>query len=284
MNSLNHDCGKIYIVATPIGNLDDMTIRAINILKNVDLILAEDTRHANVLLQHYQIQTPRESFHAHNEQKKTERYLNMLQKGTQLALVSDAGTPLICDPGFPLILQAKQQHIEIIPIPGPCALICALSAAGVPTDQFSFHGFPPAKSSARQKYFEKITEFHHTIAFYESTHRILDSLNDLQSILGEQQYIVLAKELTKSYEHIQTNHIKKIIEWLQHDPKRIKGEFVVIIPAREEKISSDEEAKQLLKILVEHVGAKQAAQIGHEFLDLPKNHLYQLALKLQKKE
>ncbi len=282
MNSLNHDCGKIYIVATPIGNLDDMTLRAIQTLKNVDIILAEDTRHANILLQHYQIHTPCESFHAHNEQKKSERYLNMVQKGTQLALISDAGTPLICDPGFPLIAQAKKLDIPVIPIPGACALICALSAAGVPTHEFSFHGFPPVKTSARKNFFTNLGHQHQTCAFYESTHRILDSLMDLQEVFGHQQNIILAKELTKSYEQIQSDAIENIINWLNVDLKRTKGEFVIIIPAREEKTTSDDDAIKLLQTLLAHVGAKQAAQIGHELLNLPKNHLYQLALKLQK--
>lgn len=281
MNSLNEHCGNIYIVATPIGNLNDMTLRAIEILKKVDLILAEDTRHANILLQHYQIHTPCESFHAHNEQKKTERYLNMVQKGTQLALISDAGTPLICDPGYPLIQQARQQNISIVPIPGPCALICALSAAGVPTDQFSFYGFPPAKTQARKNYFQSLQQTHQTIVFYESTHRIMDSLKDLKYIFGAEQTIILAKELTKSYEQIQNKNIEQMIEWLEQDLKRTKGEFVIIIPAREQLIPIDEEIENCLKTLLKHVGAKQASQIAHDLLNTPKNKLYQMALKLQ---
>lgn len=281
MNSINEHCGKIYIVATPIGNLNDITLRAIETLKKVDLILAEDTRHANILLQHYQIHTPCESFHAHNEQKKTERYLNMVQKGTQLALISDAGTPLICDPGYPLIQQAQNLNIPIIPIPGACALICALSAAGVPTDKFSFYGFPPAKTQARQNFFQQLTTHLETSIFYESTHRIIESLEDLKSVLGPDTIITLAKELTKNYEQFQNQSIEKIIEWLQQDPKRTKGEFVIIIPAREKTIPKDEDIKACIKTLLQHVGAKQAAQIAHDLLHIPKNKLYQIALKLQ---
>lgn len=281
MNSLNKSCGKIFIVATPIGNLDDMTLRAIETLKKVDLILAEDTRHANILLQHYQIHTPCESFHAHNEQKKTERYLNMVQNGTQLALISDAGTPLICDPGYPLIQQAQHLDFPIIPIPGACALICALSAAGVPTDQFSFHGFPPAKTKARIDFFQVICARHETAVFYESTHRIIASLNDLKALVGAEEKIILAKELTKSYEQFQKQSIQKVIDWLQQDIKRIKGEFVVILPAREKNTPQDEEIENHLNILLKHVSAKQAAQIAHDLINVPKNKLYQMALKLQ---
>ena len=281
MNALNQDKGKIFVVATPIGNLDDMSIRAINILKTVDLILAEDTRHANILLQHYQINTPTESFHAHNEQKKTDYYINMIQKGAQLALVSDAGTPMISDPGYPLLMQAKELGMTVIPIPGPCALICALSAAGVPTDCFSFHGFPPNKKLARQQFFNQLLQIYHTTIFYESTHRILESLKDLQTVFSPSQEIVLAKELTKAYEHIQSGSITEILSWIQADLKRVKGEFVVIIPAREKPYIADSEIQIMLQKILKHVGAKQAAHIMHDLTGISKNHLYQMALKLQ---
>ncbi len=281
MKSLNEQGGKIYIVATPIGNLDDITLRAIETLKKVDLILAEDTRHANILLQHYQIQTPCQSFHAHNEQKKTEHYLNMVQKGTQLALISDAGTPLICDPGYPLIQQAQSLAITIIPIPGPCALICALSAAGVPTDKFTFYGFPPAKSQARKNFFQQLMSSPDTSIFYESTHRIIESLKDLKSVLGPNESIILAKELTKSYEQFQNQSIEQMIEWLQQIPQRTKGEFVIIVPARDKNEPEEEVINHYLKTLLQHMGAKQASQIANNLLNIPKNKLYQMALKLQ---
>jgi 16S rRNA (cytidine1402-2'-O)-methyltransferase len=282
MNALNPDHGKIYVVATPIGNLDDISFRAINILKNVDLILAEDTRHANVLLQHYQIHTPLESFHAHNEQKKAEQYLNMVQKGTQLALISDAGTPLISDPGYPLIAKARELHLDVIPIPGACALICALSAAGIPTDSFSFHGFPPSKKTARQQFFQELSKLYHTCAFYESTHRIIDSLEDLALIYSKQQPVILAKELTKAYEQIQFKTIEEMLNWLHEDIKRTKGEFVMIIPPRKKPLSDETETEELMKKLLKHLGPKQASQIGHDLSGIAKNQLYQLALKLQK--
>jgi 16S rRNA (cytidine1402-2'-O)-methyltransferase len=283
MNALNQDKGKIFVVATPIGNLDDMSFRAIKILKTVDLILAEDTRHANILLQHYQIQTPVESFHAHNEQKKSDHYLNMVQKGTQLALISDAGTPMISDPGYPLIAKAQQLEISVIPIPGPCALICALSSAGVPTDCFSFYGFPPSKSSARIDFFKQLLKVYHTCVFYESTHRILDSLKDLANIFGGSQKIVLAKELTKTYEQIHFLSITETLTWLEEDLKRIKGEFVIIIPAREKPANDELETQKMMSHLLEYLGPKQASQIAHHLTGFSKNMLYQMALKLQNK-
>jgi 16S rRNA (cytidine1402-2'-O)-methyltransferase len=272
--------GSLFIVATPIGHLGDITFRAIETLKTVDVILAEDTRHANILMQHYQIHTTIESFHTHNEQKKSEHYITMLQKGKQLALISDAGTPLISDPGYPLVHLARNLGISVIPIPGPSALICALSAAGVATDEFSFYGFPPAKSSARIKFFQNCLQQERTIVFYESTHRILDSLKDLSPLL-QQNPIVIAKELTKSYEQFKQGCIDEVLQWFAEDTNRSKGEFVVIIPAR--KGQEDHHAsEQILKILLQELPTKQAVNICQKITGDAKNHLYELAIRLQK--
>ena len=272
--------GSLFIVATPIGHLGDITFRAIETLKTVDVILAEDTRHANILMQHYQIHTTIESFHTHNEQKKSEHYITMLQKGKQLALISDAGTPLISDPGYPLVHLARNLGISVIPIPGPSALICALSAAGVATDEFSFYGFPPAKSSARIKFFQNCLQQERTIVFYESTHRILDSLKDLSPLL-QQNPIVIAKELTKSYEQFKHGSIDEVLQWFAEDTNRSKGEFVVIIPAR--KGQEDHRAsEQILKILLQELPTKQAVNICQKITGDAKNHLYELAIRLQK--
>lgn len=274
--------GQLYIVATPIGNLEDMSFRAVSTLKNVDLILAEDTRHAHILLQHFQITTPCESFHAHNEQKKTERYISMLQKGLQIALISDAGTPLISDPGYPLVQQTRQLDITVIPIPGPSALICALSAAGLPTDNFSFHGFPPAKSSARIQFFQNFLHRPETLVFYESTHRILDCLEDAKSVFGEKQMMVLAKELTKSYEHFESGTIENIQEWLKKDLNRCKGEFVLMLPPQPALEGNNQEIERILKIFLIELSTKQATAFTHKITGENKNKIYDLALKLQK--
>jgi 16S rRNA (cytidine1402-2'-O)-methyltransferase len=285
MNQDHFSPGKIYVVATPIGNLMDMSFRAINTLKQVDLILAEDTRHANILLQHYQIATACESFHAHNEQKKTERYLNMVQNGTQLALISDAGTPLINDPGFPLIEQARRQGLEVIPIPGPCALITALSAAGISCDSFSFLGFPPVKDKAKRIFFEELKSSMHTNIFYESTHRIMNTLETIATVYGASQEILLAKELTKAFEQFQLAPVSAVLEWLNADIKRQKGEFVLMIPAWQKSSQQDPkeaEAYTMLAILLKYLSPKQAAQSCQEITGIAKNKLYQHALKLQK--
>ena len=277
--------GKIFVVATPIGNLMDMSIRAINTLNQVDLILAEDTRHANILLQHYQIKTACESFHAHNEQQKTERYLDMVRQGKQLALISDAGTPLINDPGFPLIEQARRLKMDIIPIPGPCALITALSAAGIACDSFSFHGFPPVKAKAKHLFFEALKPQPQTHIFYESTHRIQATLTTIAVVYGQTQQLLLAKELTKTFEQFQLASVNDMINWLNEDLKRLKGEFVLMIPAQ--KIVSldypkEEEAQRILAILIKHLSPKQAAQTCQEITGVAKNKLYAYALKMQK--
>lgn len=284
MSFQNHNTtGSLYIVATPIGNLQDITLRAISTLKSVDLILAEDTRHANILLQNYQINTPLESFHAHNEQKKSEGYFNMLLQGSQLALISDAGTPLINDPGFPLVQLARKHQIPVIPIPGPCALICALSAAGVPTDHFSFHGFPPAKKSARQKFFQNCLQQHfHTLVFYESTHRIQESLQDLAGFVAKDSPVIIAKELSKSYEQFVQGDIEHLLEWFDEDHNRLKGEFVIIIPPRPQTNLHQKDIENTLKLLLSELPTKKAVNLCQKITGESKNYLYDLAIALQK--
>jgi len=277
--------GCLYIVATPIGHLQDISARAVSILKQVDLILAEDTRHASILLQHYQISTRLESYHAHNEQKKSEHYFSMLQKSTQLALISDAGTPMISDPGFPLIQLARAHEIPVVPIPGPNAAICALSAAGLPTDAFSFYGFPPTKAKARMEFFDNCLKNKHTVVFYESKHRLMDSLKDLSKILGENQAITMAKELTKTHEQFIHRPLAELISWLQEDALRQKGEFVLIIPPRELRESfDDKETYRILKILCQAHPHKQAVDICQQITGKAKNILYRLALDIKNTE
>src|SRR5215208_3969204 len=194
--------GLLYVVATPIGNLQDMSLRAIEILKQVDVILAEDTRHATKLLNHYSIQKPMISMHEFNENKKMHSILERVHEGKSVALISDAGTPLISDPGFPLVREARKQGINISPIPGPCAAIAALSAAGLPTDRFSFEGFLPAKSEARIDYLNQLKHEKRTLIFYEAPHRLMACLNAMAEVYGKHHHIVVARELTKKYESI----------------------------------------------------------------------------------
>ncbi|HAU1152027.1 TPA: 16S rRNA (cytidine(1402)-2'-O)-methyltransferase [Legionella pneumophila] len=279
-NTLATDLGTLYIVATPIGNREDISFRALNTLKNVDLILAEDTRHSKQLLTSLGIKNNLSSLHAYNEANKSKEIIEKLLHGKSIALISDAGTPLISDPGFPLVKQAHEHHIPVVPIPGACALIAALSAAGVPCDSFAFLGFLPAKQSARRHELQSLRSAPYTLVFYESTHRIIDSLNDIAEIYGQDCELVLAKEITKSFERFVSGKIREIIDWLLSDPGHTKGEFVLIFPPR----SSNEELhshEKLLKILLEELPLKQAVAIACKLTNANKNQLYEEALKLK---
>ncbi|HAT6931990.1 TPA: 16S rRNA (cytidine(1402)-2'-O)-methyltransferase [Legionella pneumophila] len=279
-NTLATDLGTLYIVATPIGNREDISFRALNTLKNVDLILAEDTRHSKQLLTSLGIKNNLSSFHAYNEANKSKEIIEKLLHGKSIALISDAGTPLISDPGFPLVKQAHEHHIPVVPVPGACALIAALSAAGVPCDSFAFLGFLPAKQSARRHELQSLRSAPYTLVFYESTHRIIDSLNDIAEIYGQDCKLVLAKEITKSFERFVSGKIREIIDWLLSDPGHTKGEFVLIFPPR----SSNEELhshEKLLKILLEELPLKQAVAIACKLTNANKNQLYEEALKLK---
>lgn len=274
-------CGRLYIVATPIGNRDDMSLRAIQTLKSVDTILAEDTRHSKLLLDALGIATPLISFHAHNENEKTGFVLDALQKGTSFALISDAGTPLISDPGFPLVKMARSLHIAVIPIPGPCAVTAALCASGVPCDTFTFVGFLPAKKNQRLEALKTLQSIPHTVVLYESTHRIVACLEDIGTLFGTDYVLVLAKELTKSYEHFIHDRLEVIQQWLAEEEAHTKGEFVLILPAHQIVPENQDEA--LLKALLEELPVKQAVQIATKLTKTPKNALYALALEMKQR-
>lgn len=274
--------GTLYIVATPIGNRDDISARAIETLKNVDIILAEDTRHSGQLLQVLGIKNTLSSMHTHNESEKSQEILHSLQQGKSFALISDAGTPLISDPGFPLVRLAQEHAIPVIPIPGACAFITALCAAGVPCETFTFCGFLPAKTTARQEKLKSLNSTYHTLIFYESTHRILDCIDDIGLIFGQDCELVLAKELTKTFERIMRSSCTQIKEWLLADKAYCKGEFVLIIPAREAPESQAEEYLAILRILLAEVSLKQAVKITAQITGGNKNELYKIALEMNK--
>lgn len=272
----------LYIVATPIGNLDDITLRAINTLKQVDLIAAEDTRHSGLLLQHLGIKAKLFALHDHNEQEKSQLLIEKLKSGLSIALISDAGTPLINDPGYHLVKACRENNINVVPIPGACAAIAALSVAGLPSDRFSYEGFLPAKTKARQDYLTTLIDEPRTMIFYESTHRLLDTLHDMQTLWGSDRQIVLAKELTKTWETIVHFSIKDLIEWLEEDSNRQKGEFVLIaegVSKTDDVI--DAKAINTLKLLLNELPLKKAAAITAEIYGLKKNQLYQLGLTFQ---
>ncbi|WP_373818727.1 16S rRNA (cytidine(1402)-2'-O)-methyltransferase [Glaesserella sp.] len=273
--------GTLYIVATPIGNLEDITQRALNTFQQVDLIAAEDTRHSGLLLSHYGIKKPFFALHDHNEQQRSAVLVEKLQQGSNIALISDAGTPLISDPGFHLVRDCRQAGIKIVPIPGACAAITALCSSGIASDRFCFEGFLPAKSKGRTDKLRELENESRTLIFYESTHRILETLKDMQSILGDDRYVVMARELTKTWETIQGDKLIHLIEWLAQDSNRIKGEIVLVVEGKTQQIDAEISAQaiQLLRLLRDELPLKKAAAIVAESFGYKKNTLYQYALE-----
>lgn len=274
----------LYIVATPIGNLADITLRAIDILQSVDLIAAEDTRHSKYLLQHHNIDTATISLHQHNEQQRSEALIKRLQNGESVALISDAGTPLISDPGYRFVVQARAAGITVVPIPGSCALITALSASGLSSDRFAFEGFLPAKSVARSQRLTKLVNETRTLIFYESPKRLTDTLLALTAIFGESRRACLARELTKIHETIETRPLGELTLWVQQDANQQKGEVVLLVEGCEKQVSVEEaEIQRVLAILLAELPVKKAAALTASLLNVAKNDAYKLALKLQQK-
>ena len=271
----------LYIVATPIGNLNDISFRAIQTLKTVDMILAEDTRHSKILLNHYHINTPTRALHEHNEIQQFSAIIEQLLSGKTMALISDAGTPLISDPGFVLVRGAKAAGVEVVPIPGANALISALSASGIASSQFSFFGFLPAKPAIRLKLIQRLAHLPQTSIFYESPKRILASLFDFQSILGTGRTACLAKEISKSFETIKTATLPVLIAYLQADEAHQKGEFVLIISGvdKANKLIDEQQLDKILPILLSEMGAAKAAKLAAKITGIDKKHCYQSALK-----
>ncbi|WP_252179334.1 16S rRNA (cytidine(1402)-2'-O)-methyltransferase [Endozoicomonas sp. 4G] len=273
----------LFIVSTPIGHLDDMTPRAIEVLKQVSVIAAEDTRHSRKLLNHFGIETPMVPCHEHNEKHQAEVLLARLQQGDSVALISDAGTPLISDPGFVLVRRVREQGIKVVPVPGACALVAALSVSGLPTDRFYFEGFLPAKSSGRKKRLEALGSMTHTWAVYESTHRILDSLADFREVLGGDRYIVLAREMTKTFETVLAGKVAVVEKILQEDANQCRGEFVVLVEGAEEQKEEavDPETVKLLQRLLQELPAKKAAAVIADVSGYRKKQLYELSLTMK---
>lgn len=269
-----------YVVATPIGNLGDLTPRAVDVLQSVALIAAEDTRHSGRLMAHFNIKTPMISVHDHNERQRLQTILDKLAAGDSIALISDAGTPLISDPGFIVVRGVREAGYKVVPVPGCCAVITAMCASGLPTDRFMFEGFLPAKRSGRQQKLSEIISETRTVIYYESTHRILDSLQDMIDVLGADRYVVLARELTKTFETIHGDGVEALLEWVKQDANQQKGEFVVLVQGvevqEEEGLSAG--SLKVLGILLEELPVKQAAALAAKITGEKKNALYQEAL------
>ncbi|HEY9041277.1 MAG TPA: 16S rRNA (cytidine(1402)-2'-O)-methyltransferase [Rheinheimera sp.] len=274
------DNGFLYVVATPIGNLDDISQRAIETLKQADWIAAEDSRHTGRLLQHLAISAKTIALHDHNEKQRAASIIQKCQAGENVALVSDAGTPLISDPGYSLVRQCREAGVRVIPIPGPCALITALCAAGLPTDKFHFIGFLLPKSQQRQNQLSEVPAGVGTIICYDTARRIKDTLQDVAQVFGAERELVLAKELTKTFEHLEYGTAQQITTWLEADPQRCQGEMVLMIaptPKADSEIS--DAAQTTLKLLLAELPVKKAAAITAEIHGMKKNALYKLALQ-----
>lgn len=270
----------LYVVATPIGNLEDLSARALRILQQVDLIAAEDTRHSRGLLEHFHIQNQIISLHEHNEKARSAQLISYLEQGQTLALISDAGTPLISDPGYSLVAQVRQAGFPVIPIPGACALIAALSVAGLPSDNFLFQGFLPAKQLARTQQLTNLSRHTATLIFYESPHRILASLEDMLKILGAERQACVAREISKHFETYLTGSLGELIHQIKTDPNQQKGEFVVLVAGYSGPTLDQawQEAEHWLQELQQHLPPAKACALVAKMTGIKKQELYQRLL------
>lgn len=283
MNSSNKKAGVLYVVATPIGNLLDITRRALEVLESVSLVAAEDTRHSRKLLAHYGIGTPMLALHEHNERTASGGLLRRLEAGADIALVSDAGTPLISDPGFHLVRTVREAGLRVVPVPGVSALTAALSVAGLPTDRFSFEGFLPARQAARRQRLLELQDTTATLVFYESSHRILESLGDMLAVFGADREATLARELTKAFETIRQASLAELHAWVTADSDQQKGEFVILVhgAAKPDATVIDTATERMLTVLMGELPLKQAASLAAQISGIGKNVLYEYALQLK---
>lgn len=276
--------GTLFVVATPIGNLQDISARAVEVLRSVALIAAEDTRHSARLLREYGIATPLTACHDHNEHERSHSLVQRLLAGDDLALISDAGTPLVSDPGFQLVRQAREAGVRVSPVPGPCALIAALSAAGLPSDRFAFEGFLPARSSGRRQRIEALAAEPRTWIIYEAPHRLLECLADLRDLLGGERQVVLAREISKTFETIRGLPLAELHDWVRDDPDQQRGECVLLVegaPVVSDDSELDSQTLRVLTVLLEELPVKQAAALAARITGVKKNRLYQQALTMQ---
>lgn len=274
----------LYIVATPIGNLDDLSLRALAVLKQVDQIIAEDTRHSARLMQHYAINTPLQAYHEFSSDAQTESVFQLLRQGRDVALISDAGTPLISDPGYRLVKRAHEEGFAVVPLPGACAAIAALSACGLATDRFSFEGFLPAKSKARRDALQALAAEPRTLVFYEAPHRIVECLQDMQDIFGADRLVTLARELTKTFETIRQQSLAAMLAWVVADHNQQRGEIVLVLEGarlqKNEAISAD--AERLIQLLQDEISPNRLSKVVADYCHIPKKKVYEHILSLKK--
>lgn len=273
--------GTLYLVATPIGNLADITQRASSVLSQVDIIAAEDTRHSQRLLSHLGIRSKLLAYHEHNEDRVTPKLLDELASGKSIALISDAGTPLISDPGYRLVSQAHDRGVDVVPIPGVCAAIAALSAAGLATDAFTFEGFPPAKQGARLHFLEQLAGQQRTMVFYVSCHRIIETLKDMQSVFGGDRRVTFARELTKTFETIKRAELSELVDWVEVDENQRKGEIVLVVEGKTAEVGDASQVDHYLSILLKELPVKQSVSLVVKMTGENKNDIYRRALELK---
>ena len=267
----------LYVVATPIGNLEDISYRAVRILSEVDLVAAEDTRHSALLLSHYSIKSPMQALHEHNEEQVTGRILERISSGQAIALISDAGTPLISDPGYRLVRAAREAGLPVYSVPGPSAVTAALSIAGLPPDHFAFEGFLPSKTAARKKTLEQLCRETRTLVFFESSHRIEAAINNMAEIFGPQRLAAVCRELTKKFETVLRAPLADLGEKLASDKNQTRGEFVIVVSGYE--ASADEsmaDAQMMASALLEYLPASQAVRVAAKLDDVSRRDLYRL--------
>lgn len=271
---------ELYIVATPMGNLEDITLRALAVLKSVAWIAAEDTRHTQRLLAHYGVEGRLLSLHDFNEQQRAQEVIDLVLRGESVALVSDAGTPLISDPGYRVVTAAHAAGVTVVPVPGPCAAIAALSASGLPTDHFVFEGFLPPKGERRHKRLVALQDETRTVIFYEAVHRIVDLLTALVEVFGPARPATLARELTKKFETIRLAPLAELLSFVSAHPEQQRGEFVLVVggaPARTHAVALEDQA--ILKKLLAALPLKQAVKLTQEITGARRHELYTLALQ-----
>ncbi len=274
--------GTLYVVATPIGNLDDWSNRAVETLRQADHIAAEDTRHTGRLLSHFGIKTPTFALHEHNEDQRSEQAVQQLQNGESIALVSDAGTPLLSDPGYRLIRLARKAGVPVVPIPGPSALTAALSVAGLPTDRFCFEGFLPAKSKARETKIQSLVNEERTLVFFESVHRVADTLDAMVAAFGAERKAFIGRELSKLHEQCVLSTLGDLTKAISNGEIPSKGEFVIVVDGAEAASPSDADLDALLDELIQIVPGKQAAEIAARLTGGKRNEIYQRMLELRR--
>jgi 16S rRNA (cytidine1402-2'-O)-methyltransferase len=268
----------LYIVATPIGNLDDISVRACHILKSVDIIAAEDTRHSSRLLSHYGIGTSCLSLHEHNEAGRTSQLLDRMGSGHSVALISDAGTPLISDPGYRLVVAVRAAGFDVVPVPGACAFVAALSVAGISTHRFSFEGFLPSTGSQRRSVLDALSAEPRTLVFYESPHRIMSTVKDMRVIFGDERKVSICRELTKRFETVYTASLGQVEDWMSADPNQQRGEFVIVVSEAEgDQVGCQQDWVRAIEELRGYMPLKKACKIVAGLTGASSQQLYRLA-------